>query len=329
MHHPTGPLDRRVFLLTGAALLAATQAKAETGYPARSIKLVVPFPPGGGADFIARGIQAPLGQRLKQALVVENYGGAGGSLGAAVAARAAPDGYTLLMGSVASNAIAPAVYPKLPYEPLKDFVAVAPVGSMPHVLVVHPSLGVSTVRELIALAKAKPDEINYASAGNGSLSQLAVELFKSMAGIRMQHVPYKGSGPAITDVAAGHVKVLFDTLPSGLPMIKAGTLRALAVSGSRRSPAAEDIPTLAEAGVPGYEVLNWFGIFAPAKTPPAALQRLRADIAATTALASVQKEFQSSGADAMTLSPDAFAAYTRNEEAKWAKVVRDSNTRIG
>lgn len=325
----TGILSRRAVLGGAAALLAATQARAQAGFPARPVKLIVPFPPGGGSDFIARGIQAPLGERLKQPLVIENLGGAGGSLGAGVAAKAAPDGYTVLMGSVASHAIAPAVYPKLPYDPLKDFVPVAAVGSMPHILVVHPSLGVNSLRELIALARAKPNEINFASAGNGSLSHLSIELIKLMAGVQMQHVPYKGSGPASADVASGHVKVLFESLAGGVGLARAGTVRPLGVSSPKRSPAMPDVPTLAESGLPGFEVLNWFGMFAPAGTPAAVVQRLSADISDTVALPAIARQFQANGAEPMNMSRDAFAAYVRDEQAKWAKVVRESGARIG
>jgi tripartite-type tricarboxylate transporter receptor subunit TctC len=324
---PTSPFPvRRALVL--AALLAAPFAWAQSSYPDRPVRLVVPFPPGGGSDFMGRAIQARLSERLKQPVVIDNRGGAGGTLGTDVAAKAPADGYTLVLGSVATHAIAPALYPKLPYDPVKDFVAVAPIGSMPHILVVHPSLGVSTAQELISLVKARPDQANYASAGSGSVGHLTVELFKSMAGLRMQHIPYKGSGPALADLAGGQVKIMFDTLPTGLPLVKAGTLRGLAVSGSTRASAAPQIPTLAEAGVPGFEVLGWYGVFAPAGTPPEIVRRLNAEISAITSQPDFRAQMQGQGADPMAATPQEFAAYLRAEVGKWGKVVRDSGARV-
>ncbi len=232
------------------------------------------------------------------------------------------------MGIPAGVTIAPHIYPKLGYDPVKDFVAVAPIGSMPHILVVHPSLGVATAQELIALVKAKPEQANYASAGSGSVGHLTVELFKTMAGLKMQHIPYKGSGPALADLAGGQVKIMFDTLPTGLPLVKAGTVRGLAVSGSSRAAAAPQIPTLAESGVPGFEVLGWYGVFAPAGTPPDIVRKLNADISAVMALPEVRAQMVGQGADAMTATPDAFTSYVRAETVKWGKVVRDSGARV-
>jgi tripartite-type tricarboxylate transporter receptor subunit TctC len=254
------PRFRRALMVVAVACgasLALPAAFAQSTYPDRPVKLIVPFPPGGGSDYMARVIQVKLAERLKQPVVVDNRGGAGGTLGTDIAAKAPADGYTLVLGSVGTHAIAPALYPKLAYDPVKDFVPVAPIGSMPHILVVHPSLGVSTAQELIALVKAKPDQANYASAGSGSVGHLTVELFKSMAGLKMQHIPYKGSGPALADLAGGQVKVMFDTLPTGLPLVKSGTLRGLAVSSSKRAAAAPQNPTHAESRVPAYEVQGW------------------------------------------------------------------------
>ncbi|SEK16144.1 MULTISPECIES: tripartite tricarboxylate transporter substrate binding protein [unclassified Variovorax] len=311
----------------GLALLGTAGAWAQ-GYPNRPIRLIVPFPPGGGSDYMARVVQVQFAEQLKQPVVIDNRGGAGGTLGTDIAAKAAPDGYTLVVGSVATHAIAQALYPKLAYEPLKDFVPVAPIGSMPHILVVHPSLGVSSAKELIALAKAHPGEAAYASAGNGSLGHLTVELFKSMAGLDMRHIPYKGSGPALADLAGGQVKIMFDTLPTGLPLVKSGVLRGLAVSGSKRAGAAPDIPTLAEAGVPGFEVQGWYGIFAPVGTPPDIVRKLNAAMTAVTAIPEVRKQMQTGGSEPTSATPDAYAAYVRAEAGKWAKVVRDSGARV-
>jgi tripartite-type tricarboxylate transporter receptor subunit TctC len=309
------------------SMLAAAPAWTQA-YPNRPVRLIVPFPPGGGSDYMARAIQAELSARLKQPVILDNRGGAGGTLGTDIAAKSAPDGYTLALGSVATHAIAQSLYARLAYDPLKDFVAVAPIGSMPHILVVHPSLGVASAQELIALAKAKPGETSYASAGSGSVGHLTMELFKSMAGLDIRHIPYRGSGPALNDLAGGHVKIMFDTLPTGLPQVKAGTLRGLAVSGASRAPAAPDIPTLAEAGVPGFEVLGWYGVFAPAGTPAAIVQKLNAELSAVTSLPEVRSKMQSQGADPMNATADAFAAYVRAEAAKWSKVVRDSGARV-
>jgi tripartite-type tricarboxylate transporter receptor subunit TctC len=326
----TRRLRRGLLALVGVSLAALgnSVALAQGTYPDRPIKLVVPFPPGGGSDYMARLIQARLGERLKQAVVIDNRGGAGGTLGTDVAAKAPADGYTLVLGSVATHAIAPALYPKLAYDPVKDFVAVAPIGSMPHILVVHPSLGVSTAQELMALVKARPEQANYASAGSGSVGHLTVELFKSMAGLKMQHIPYKGSGPALADLAGGQVKIMFDTLPTGLPLVKAGTVRGLAVSGSTRAAAAPQIPTLAEAGVPGFEVLGWYGVFAPAGTPPDIVRRLNAEITAVMAQPEVRSLMVGQGADAMSATPEGYAAYVRAEVVKWGKVVRESGARV-
>lgn len=326
----TRRLRRGLLALVGVSLatLGNSVALAQGTYPDRPIKLVVPFPPGGGSDYMARLIQARLGERLKQPVVIDNRGGAGGTLGTDVAAKAPADGYTLVLGSVATHAIAPALYPKLAYDPVKDFVAVAPIGSMPHILVVHPSLGVSTAQELMALVKARPEQANYASAGSGSVGHLTVELFKSMAGLKIQHIPYKGSGPALADLAGGQVKIMFDTLPTGLPLVKAGTVRGLAVSGSTRAAAAPQIPTLAEAGVPGFEVLGWYGVFAPAGTPPDIVRRLNAEITAVMAQPEVRSLMVGQGADAMSATPEGYAAYVRAEVVKWGKVVRESGARV-
>lgn len=325
------PSRRRILaagIATSIAMVAAPAVLAQSNYPNRPIRLVVPFPPGGGSDYMGRAIQVHLSERLKQPVVIDNRGGAGGTVGTDMVAKAAPDGYTLVLGSVATHAIAPALYARLPYDPIKDFEAIAPIGSMPHILVVHPSLGVSTARELIDMVKAKPNVADYASAGSGSVGHLTVELFKSMTGIQMQHIPYRGSGPALSDLAGGQVKIMFDTLPTGLPLVKAGTVRGLAVSGTQRAAAAPDIPTLAEAGVPGFEVLGWYGVFAPAGTPREIVQRLSAEINAVTATPELRKQMLGQGADAMSGTPEKFSGYVRSEVGKWGKVVRDSGARV-
>ncbi|HMO48367.1 MAG TPA: tripartite tricarboxylate transporter substrate binding protein [Rubrivivax sp.] len=318
---------RRPWIALLAALACAGGAFAQA-YPNKPIRLIVPFPPGGGSDYMARAISNQLSARLKQPIVIDNRGGAGGTVGTDMGAKAAPDGYTLVLGSVATHAIAQALYPRLPYDPIKDFVAVAPIGAMPHILVVHPTLGVNTAQELIAMAKAKPGALSYASAGNGSVGHLTVELFKSMAGVDIQHIPYKGSGPALSDLAGGQVKVMFDTLPTGLPLVKAGQVKALAVSGATRAAAAPNVPTLAEAGVPGFEVQGWYGVFAPAGTPPAIVQQLNAAITAVTAMPEVRQHMSQGGAEPTSATPEAYTAFVRADAAKWGKVVRDSGAKI-
>src|SRR6202171_5945928 len=263
-------------LFIGALAFAASQASAQN-YPSRSITVVVPFPAGGSADTLARLIGAQLSESLGQAVVVENKPGAGGNLGTDAVAKAAPDGYTLLL-TPSSIAIAPALYAKLPFDPIKDFAPVTLVGSIPMVVVVYPEFPPKTLLELIALAKAKPGEISYASAGNGSTNHLAVELFKIKTGIDMLHVPYRGNPLAVVDVIAGRVPVFFDFVLTGLPHVREGKVRALAVTGAHRPPVLPDVPTVAEAGVPGFEASTWFGVYAPAGTKPAIVQKLNAEI---------------------------------------------------
>jgi len=317
---------RNVMLVAlGCAIAGIAAAQS---YPSRVIRMIVPFPPGGGSDYMARVIQSRLSDSLGQQIVIDNRGGAGGTVGSDMAAKATPDGYTIVMGSVATHAIASTLYKKLPYDPIKDFTAIAPVGSMPHILVVHPTLNVKTAQELIALAKAKPGEVNYASAGSGSVGHLTVELFKSMAGIDLRHIPYKGSGPALADLAGGQVKVMFDTLPTGLPHVKSGRLRGLAVSSAKRAPAAPEVPPLAEVGVPGFEVRGWYGILAPAGTPSSAVRALNAAIVKIARLPEVRDLMISQGAEPMIASAEEFSDYLKQEVRKWGDVVRKSGAQV-
>lgn len=317
----------RIFMLMVLGVAVACSAAAQS-YPNRVIRMIVPFPPGGGSDYMARIIQSRLADNIGQNIVIDNRGGAGGTVGSDMAAKATPDGYTIVMGSVATHAISASLYKKLPYDPIKDFSAVAPVGSMPHILVVHPTLNVKTAQELIALAKAKPGAVNYASAGSGSVGHLTVELFKSMAGIDLRHIPYKGSGPALVDLAGGQVKVMFDTLATGLPHVKSGRLRGLAVSSVQRAPAAPEVPPLAEVGVPGFEVRGWYGILAPAGTPASAVQALNSAIVKIMRLPEVRDLMISQGAEPMTASAGEFATYLKKEVLKWGEVVKKSGARV-
>jgi len=270
---------RGLFACTSAVVLAAlSPVAAAQNYPTKPIRLVVPFPAGGTTDILARAAAQKLSEALGQQVVVDNRPGAGGNIGADIVAKSAPDGYTLLMGTVGTHAINPSLYTKMPYDHFKDFVPVVLVAGVPNVLVVTPSLPVNSVQDLIKLAKEKPGQINFASSGSGTSIHLSGELFKTMTGVEMTHVPYKGSSPALTDLMGGQVQLMFDNLPSALPQIKGGKLRAIAVTSTKRAPALPDIPTMAESGLPGFEASSWFGVLAPAGTPPAVVTRINTEI---------------------------------------------------
>jgi tripartite-type tricarboxylate transporter receptor subunit TctC len=309
-------------ILLGAAACSAGAAQAQQNYPARPVRLVVPSSPGGGTDITARIIAPKLGEYLGQQVVVENRSGAGTMIGGEVVARAAPDGYTLLMG-ISTLAINPAMYKKVPYDALKDFAPISQVVALPNVLVTHPSLPVKSVRELIAFAKARPGQINFASAGVGTNPHLSMELFLSMAGLKMIHVPYKGSGQGVIDLLAGHVTVMTPSILTALGFVKNKRLRALGVTSAKRAGGAPEIATLAEAGVPGYEAVQWFGVLAPAGTPRPIITRLHNEVVRTLQSAEIKQRLVSDGADPVGNAPDEFAAFLRSETAKWAKVVKD------
>ena len=313
-------------LFIGALAFAASQASAQN-YPSRSITVVVPFPAGGSADTLARLIGAKLSESLGQAVVVENKPGAGGNLGTDAVAKAAPDGYTLLL-TPSSIAIAPALYAKLPFDPIKDFAPVTLVGSIPMVVVVYPEFPPKTLLELIALAKAKPGEISYASAGNGSTNHLAVELFKIKTGIDMLHVPYRGNPLAVVDVIAGRVPVFFDFVLTGLPHVREGKVRALAVTGAHRSPVLPDVPTVAEAGVPGFEASTWFGVYAPAGTKPAIVEKLNAEILAVLAMPAIRERLTGLGVDILAEGPQGLAALTKSDLEKWGPIVQKAGVKL-
>jgi tripartite-type tricarboxylate transporter receptor subunit TctC len=313
-------------LFIGALAFAASQASAQN-YPSRSITVVVPFPAGGSADTLARLIGAKLSESLGQAVVVENKPGAGGNLGTDAVAKAAPDGYTLLL-TPSSIAIAPALYTKLPFDPIKDFAPVTLVGSIPMVVVVYPEFPPKTLLELIALAKAKPGEISYASAGNGSTNHLAVELFKIKTGIDMLHIPYRGNPLAIVDVIAGRVPVFFDFVLTGLPHVREGKVRALAVTGAHRSPVMPDVPTVAEAGVPGFEASTWFGVYAPAGTKPAIVEKLNAEILAVLAMPNIRERLTNLGVDILAEGPQGLAALTKSDLEKWGPIVQKAGVKL-
>lgn len=313
-------------LLTGS--LAVGSARADDGFPNRPIRLVVPFAAGGSTDIVARIIAAKMSEILKQQVIVDNRAGAGGNAGAAAVARSAPDGYTVLMGTVATHAINPALYTKMPYDPVKDFASVSLLVNVPNVVVVHPSLGVKSVNELIALLKANPDKYDYASSGVGTPLHLSGALFESMSGTKMTHVPYKGAGPALLDVVAGQVKIMFDNLPSSIGHIRKGNVIGLAVTTKERSPAAPDMPTVSESGLPGYETYSWNAIFAPAGTPMPIIDKLAKAAAEAVVDEGVKAKLADLSAVAVGSTPDELTAHVKAELAKWGPVVKASGASI-
>lgn len=311
----------RMLSLAILAFSIAAHAAAGEAYPAKPIRLVIGFPPGGFVDFTARLVAVPLGAALGQQLVVENRGGAGGIVGTEIVARAAPDGYTLTVGSAGTHGVNQSLYAKLPYNVLRDFQPVARLADAPSVLAVHPSLPANNVKELLALARAKPGQINYASAGSGTSTHLAAALFEHLGKVKMVHVPFKGGGPAIVALLAGEVPVTFGTAASVSPHTKTGRLRGLAVTSGKRSAVLPDLPTIAEAGIPGYEMLNWLGLFAPAGTPRVIVERLASESLRVVRMPDVVQRFHAQGAEPSPLGTEEFAAFVKSEIGKWAKVV--------
>lgn len=309
-----------------AGVVSVGPAQAE--FPERGVTLVVPFAAGGSTDVVARVIAERMSADLGQQVVVQNVGGAGGSLGAGNVARAEPDGYTILMGTVATHALNPLILKNKPYDAETDFAPVSLLVVVPNVLVVNPQLPVKDVKELLALLKAEPEKYSYASSGNGTPLHLSGELFNAMAGVKMQHVPYKGSGPALTDVIGNQVPIMFDNLPSSSGHIKAGTLRALAVTTAKRAPSFPDVPTMAEAGIPGYETYTWNALFAPKDTPKDVVDRLNASAKVAMADPAVIERMKEFSATVVASSPEELAAHVKAEMAKWTPVVRDANVQM-
>jgi len=316
----------RFAALFATILLAALPAAAaEDDYPNHPVRIVVPFAPGGSTDVVARILADKLQGELKQSFVVENRAGAGGNIGADVVAKSNPDGYTLLMGTTGVLAINNYLYKDMPFDPQRDFAPVSYTSLITNILVVNPNVPAKNVAELVALAKAKPGELTFASSGAGSSTHLSAELFKSMAGVDIVHVPYKGSSQAITDLMAGHVTMLVDNAPSSLPYVQQGKLRALAVTSLKRMPGLPDVPTLDEAGVKGYESLSWSGIVAPAATPKPVIAKLNAAIERVLAMPDVRKKFADLGVDPVGGPPEAFARHIHTESEKWGRVVKAAN----
>ncbi len=315
-------------LLLACGWLAAGAAAAQD-YPNRPVRMVVGFPPGGGTDVVARLLSPQLAERLGQPVVIENRPGATGTVAAGQVAKSAPDGYTIMMGHVSVNAIAPALFPNLTYDVITDFAPVAIAAAVPHFVVVHPSVPVKSLRELIAYLKTQPVKPSYPSAGNGSMPHLAGEVFKSLAGVDLLHVPYKGSGQSMADLLGGQHIVAFDTMPASAPHVRSGKLRALAVSSADRMPAFPDVPTAKEAELSGYEITTWYGVFAPAGTPPAIVNRLHADIVKTMQSPEVRAKLEGIGADGrVSRSPEEFAALVKADTARYAKLIKDIGLKI-
>ncbi|MDO5290421.1 MAG: tripartite tricarboxylate transporter substrate binding protein [Pseudomonadota bacterium] len=326
------PSVRRRHALAGAALLGLActlpGAALAQAWPAKPITIVVPFSAGGTTDILARILGKGLEGELGQPVVIDNKAGAGGNIGAQAAARAAPDGYTLLMGTVGTHAINQALYRSLPYSPLGDFAPISRVAMVPNLLVAHPTRPYKTVKELIDYAKANPGKVNFASSGNGTSIHLSAELFKTMAQVNMTHVPYKGSAPAVADLLAGQVDIMFDNLPSVMQHVKAGKLRPIAVTSDKRPAELPEVPTIAEAGVPGYNATSWFGLFTHRKTPPEVVQRLSAAVTKLLAQPDIARQMAEQGAAAHPETPAQFESFIQAEVRKWGEVVKASGAKV-
>lgn len=320
-------LRGRVTLLLATVLLIGLEAHAQT-YPRLPIKIVVPFPPGGGTDLLARLLGQKLNESWGQPVVTDNRAGANGTIGAAIVSKSPPDGHTLLLVP-SGYAVNPSMYPKLPYSADKDFAPITQLAASPLLVLVHPSLPATSIRELIALAKARPGQINYASSGIGSPPHLATEHFKSMAHVNMAHIPYKGGGPAMVDLLAGHVSIYFNAILQALPYAKGGKLRPLAVTSPKRFPAIPETPTVAEGGLPGYEMTNWYGLLAPAGTPKDIVTRINTEVSKILNHPDVKERLAADGAIVVASTPVEFAAFLQQEMAKFAKIVRTSGMKAG
>jgi len=315
-------------LLIAVATLLATAIPAwAQQYPVRPVRLIVPFPPGGGTDTMARVVAPKLSEFLGQQVVAENRGGAGANIGAELAAKSAPDGYTLMLATI-TNAIGASLYSKLNYDLVRDFAPITRLATTPHILVVHPSVPVKSVKEFLALAKAKPGELAYSSSGSGSAAHLAGELFNSLTGVKTTHVPYKGGGPSMIALVGGEVSLAFATMPSAIGYVRSGRLRGIAVTTERRSPSTPELPTIAETGVAGYEAGSWYGLSVPAGTSKEIIARLHAETIKVVGLADVKERLFNAGFEIVTSTPEQFAAFTRNEIQKWGKIVKSAGLRV-
>jgi tripartite-type tricarboxylate transporter receptor subunit TctC len=308
-------------------LLVGSIVQAQS-YPARPIRLVVPYPPGGSTDLVARVIGQKMGDAWGQQVIIDNRPGASGMIGNELVARSAPDGYTIVMGTIGPFAVNQALFAKMPYDPIRDFAPVTLTGNVTNLLVVHPSIPAKNVKELIALARARPGQLTFGSSGTGGAPHLAGELFKIMAKVDAVHVPYKGGGPAMTDLMGGQLSFSFASMPSSLPFAKSGRLRALAVSSAKRSAAVPEIPTVAESGLPGFVVTDWQGVLAPARTPPEIVNKLNAEVIRILALPDVKEKLSTAGMELVTDTPQEFANYIRSESDKWTQVVKRAGVKV-
>ena len=326
--------SRRQFalgLLATAALssgLATTAAQAQPAFPSRPLSIIVPFAAGGATDILARIVGQALATEIGQSVIIENRPGAGGNIGGQLAAKANPDGHTLFMGAVGTHAINPSLYKKMPYDPIKDLAPLTRVANVPNLLVANPQQPFKTVQELIAYAKAHPGKVNFGSSGNGTSIHLSGEMFSHMAKVDIVHVPYKGSAPAMNDLLGNQIAIMFDNMPSALQYVRAGKLNALGVTSAKRSPELPNVPTIAEAGVPGYEASSWFGLFVPAATPAAVQARLHAALVKVLAQPDVKKRMADQGAEVVSEKPEQFAAFIQAESRKWGQVVRASGATL-
>ena len=319
---------KRIVSTIAAALIAVCTSAFGQAWPAKPIKYIVNFAPGGTTDILGRMVAAGLQNALGQPVVVENKPGQAGSIGAAECARAAPDGYTVCGGTISSHAINATLYSKLPYDPLKDFAPITLLASLPNMLVVHPSVSAGSVRELVAFLKANPNKLSFGSAGNGTSQHISGELFKIMTGTQMQHIPYKGSGPMIPDLLAGQIQLSFENITTAYPQVKSGKLKALAVTSAKRSFVAPEVPTMAEAGLAGYDISSWQAMYAPAGTPRETVARLHAETAKILRAPDNAKKLQDLGLDAGGITPEELNAFMRAEIPRLGKIVRDSGARI-
>jgi tripartite-type tricarboxylate transporter receptor subunit TctC len=307
----------------GLALCGLAWAQA---YPSKTVRIIVPFPPGGGTDVIARVIAQKLTESWGQQVIVDNKAGASGTIGSDLVAKSAADGYTLLL-TATHHAINLSMYKQLPYDTLRDFVPVAYIAASPNLLLLHPSVPANNVQELIAYAKSKPGGLNYAASSVGGATHLTGELFKTAAGIQLQHIPYQGAAPAMTDLLGGQVPMMFDVIPTALAHVRSGRLKAIAVTSARRTTVMPEVPTIAESGIPGFEAISWFGLYAPAATPKDTVNKLNADFNRVLQLPEVKDKLAAQGAEPIAMTPEQFAGYLRAEIAKWAKAIKDSGAK--
>ncbi|BBL23197.1 MULTISPECIES: Bug family tripartite tricarboxylate transporter substrate binding protein [Comamonas] len=331
MFESTRSFSRRhgLKMLAAAATLAvAGGAAAQGAFPSKPINIIVPFSAGGTTDILARIVGQYLGEELGQPVIIDNRPGAGGNIGGMAAARSAADGYTLFMGTVGTHAINQSLYSKMPFDPIKDFAPLSRVATVPNLLVANPAQPFKNVKELIAYAKANPGKVNFGSSGSGSSVHLSGELFKSMTKVDMVHVPYKGSAPAMTDLLGNQISVMFDNMPSAIQHVRSGKLRPIAVTTAKRSRELPDVPTIAEAGVPGYEATSWFGLWAPVKTPADVQQKLHAALVKVLKNPAVIKKIEDQGGDVVIDTQAQFDAYIKSEAAKWGKVVKESGAQV-